>query len=319
MIPGLKGSGYILSEIKNVLVTGSSGFIGRNLVASLRNCNSYRVSTLERVSLQDDVHSLNAVSSWGGFDEVCSKLVGVDAIVHLGGVVHRPKCSWDEYFRGNVLDTKFLAEAAVQAGVQRLVFLSSVSVFGGVTEQAFNEDSATRPLGWYGHSKLLAETLLQEFSENHSLEVVIVRPPMVYGRGGAGTFSSLSKFIERFHFLAVSSHPNSRSFISIDNLVSFVSLVITHRSAAGEVFVVSDGYDLSTKEFALLVARAKKTKIFIFPIPVGFLYKIAGLLGQKRLVEKVFGSFVLDISKARHLLRWTPPLAVSDALERCFD
>jgi nucleoside-diphosphate-sugar epimerase len=296
-------------------------------------------------------------------------LVCIDGIVHLAARVHVMHDSAADplsaFRRVNVAGTKRLAQQAAEAGVKRLVYISSVKVNGEKTEdesrgqrsevrsrrsdvrgqggepkQFFSEKDVPEPQDPYAVSKWEAEQGLMAIAEETGLEVVIIRPPLVYGPGVKANFRFLMEWVRRGVPLPLGTVYNKRSFVALDNLVSFIIRCIDHPRAANEVFLISDGEDVSTTELLQKIARAFGKRSFLLPVPVGLMTFVAGLirrlrrftqikrrtkngLTQRRKVAKVgdvadrlFGSLQVDSSKARDLLGWTPVVSMDEALKR---
>jgi UDP-glucose 4-epimerase len=248
-------------------------------------------------------------------------LAGVDVVVHLAARVHvMPSASVpagstaDEYRRVNVLGTRRLAEQAVAAGVKRFVFLSSVKVHGETGH--LREDSEMAPADPYGASKRDGEEALREIARQTGLEVVIVRAPLVYGPGVKANFQELLTAVQRGTILPLASISNRRSLVGVDNLADFIAVCMEHPAAASEAFLVSDGEDLSTPELVRRLAKATNTHARLMPLPVWAVRAAAAALGRTAAADRLTGSLTVDISKARRLLGWEPPVNLDEGLRR---
>ena len=202
------------------------------------------------------------------------------------------------------------------AGVKRLVFLSSVKVHGEKTqtERPFKVDDPLAPVDPYAISKAEAEHGLLKLAEETGLEVVIIRPPLVYGPGVKANFRLLMKWVKRGVPLPLGAVHNKRSFVALDNLVSFIIHCIDYPRAANELFLISDGEDISTTELLEKMARAFGKRSFLLPVPVGLMTFVVGLLGKRDVAERLFGSLQVDSFKAWTLLGWTPVVSMDEGL-----
>jgi nucleoside-diphosphate-sugar epimerase len=222
-------------------------------------------------------------------------------------------------FRAVNMDcTLNLARQAVAAGVNRFVFISSVKVNGESTPpgRAFTEADATNPQDAYGQSKHEAEQGLRQLSADTGMEVVIIRPPLVYGPGVKANFASLMRAVQRGWPLPLGAVHNQRSLVALDNLVDFIVTCITHPQAPNQTFLVSDGQDLSTTELVLGMAQAAGVPARLLPVPVWALQAGASLLGKGDAVQRLCGNLQVDISKARSWLGWVPPVSLQEGLRR---
>lgn len=311
------------SEVKNVLVTGASGFIGQALCsrlvvdgwgvcATLRN--SGRGHALVPGCEQRVVGEIGRDTDW------LSLLKEVDIVVHLAARVHvmreRESDPLAEFRRVNVEGTLNMARQSSVAGVQRFVYLSSIKVNGEetVTGRSFSEEDQPAPQDAYAVSKWEAEQGLRELADKTGLEVVIIRPPLVYGPGVKANFLAMMQWLTRGVPLPLSAIRNRRSLVALDNLVDMIITCLVHPSAANQTFLVADGEDLSTPELFRRTAEALGKPSRLLPVPVGMLETGARLLGKRAVVQRLCGSLHVDISKARILLGWNPPQSVDQAL-----
>jgi nucleoside-diphosphate-sugar epimerase len=219
----------------------------------------------------------------------------------------------------NVAGTLNLAAQASEAGVERFVFLSSIGVNGNANTSAFSETDLPRPEGDYAQSKLEAEQGLWDIQRRTGMEIVILRPPLVYGPDAPGNFNSLVRWVQKGVPLPLGAINNKRSLVALDNLVDLIITCIDHPAAANQVFLAGDGQDVSTTELLRGVGQAMGKPARLIPVPAGMLTFGAGLLGKKAVAQRLLGSLQVDISKARNLLGWEPPLSVEEGLRRCFD
>ena len=249
-------------------------------------------------------------------------LVGITNVVHLAARVHVMHDNVADplaVFRAvNVEGTLSLALQAAAAGVKRFVFISSVKVNGESTPpgRAFAETDAPNPQDAYGQSKHEAEQGLRQLSADTGMEVVIIRPPLVYGPGVKANFAALMRAVQRGWPLPLGAVHNQRSLVALSNLVDFIVTCITHPQAANQTFLVSDGQDLSTTGLVRGMAQAAGVPARLLPVPVWALQAGATLLGKGDAVQRLCGNLQVDISKARTLLGWVPPVAVEEGLRR---
>ncbi|NOU15782.1 MAG: SDR family oxidoreductase [Methylococcaceae bacterium] len=302
-----------------ILVTGANGFIGQALCsflqqqdhqarASLRTPNELH-ACVDQVIVDD----ITADTSWH------EALEGMDAIVHLAARAHvlneTQVDPLTEFRKTNVDGTLNLAHQALLAGVKRFVFVSSIGVLGAETHaHPFSESSVPKPQADYAISKLEAELALQQLVEGSAMELVIIRPPLVYGANAPGNFGRLLKLVSANLPLPLGAIHNHRSMVSMDNLVDFIELCLTHPKAANQTFLIADGTDVSTTELIKLLANGMGKTTLLLPIPVKLIKIVASLLGKKNLAQQLCGSLQIDISKARNTLGWVPPVSTNDAL-----
>lgn len=314
--------------VSKVLVTGATGFVGNALVGKLAVYGSFDgvVAAVRR----DDVSWPNGVMPVHLGDllpttEWSETLHGVDAVVHCAARVHVMQDDASDplqaYREVNVDGTLNLALQAAKAGVRRFVFVSSIKVNGEATfpGSLFTADGGPSPLDPYGVSKMEAEQGLRELSSRTGMEVVIIRPPLVYGPGVKANFAALMRAVQRGLPLPLGAVHNLRSLVALDNLVDFIMTCINHPKAANQTFLVSDGRDLSTTELVRGMAQAAGKPARLLPVPVWALQAGAKLLGKGDAVQRLCGNLQLDISKARNLLGWTPPISVEEGLKRAMN
>ena len=312
---------------QRVLVTGASGFVGRALTHALQTSGYNVLGAVRQLqgrvgkdSTEINRLEVNAVGNISNQTQWSSVLQGMDTIVHCAARVHvmreeasDPLASFREV---NVAGTLHLAKQAVAAGVQRFIFLSSIGVNGVQTApgKSFSEADKPAPHSAYAQSKWEAEEGLLNIAYETGLKVVIVRPPLVYGFGAPGNFASLIHAVQRGWPLPLGAVHNQRSFIALDNLVDFIVTCITHPQAANQIFLVSDGHDLSTPELVCGMAQAAGVPVRMLPVPVWVMQAVASLLGKGDAVQRLCGNLQVDISKAQSMLGWVPNLTVMEGL-----
>lgn len=301
-----------------ILVTGGNGFIGRILVSSLTEQGRAVRCAVRSALLADAV----AVGDIGPETDWSAALVGVNCVVHTAARVHVMKESVGDplaaFRQVNVEGTLNLACQAAEAGVRRFIYLSSIKVNGEQTQpgQPFTEDDVPAPLDPYGISKHEAEERLRNLAQKTGMEVVIIRPPLVYGPGVKANFLNMMHWLHKGVPLPFASINNRRSLVALDNLVDFIIACLDHPAAANQAFLVSDGEDLSTTELMRRTANAMGRPSRLIPIPVSLLKAGAALLGRRDMAQRLCSSLQVDITKARTLLGWTPPINVDEGLRR---
>lgn len=308
-----------------VLVTGANGFVGKALCALLvRHGHQVVACTRSGVASWSPEYQYAMVADVDSNTRWQEHLLKVDVVVHLAALVHAMRDDSaslaDAYQEVNVCGTLNLARQAAQSGVKRFIYMSSIKVNGEQTfpGKPFVVDDVAVPVDAYGISKFEAERGLLAFARETNMEVVIIRPPLVYGYGVRGNFASMIKWINTGLPLPFGSVHNQRSLVSLDNLASLIVTCLDHPAAANQVFLVSDGEDLSTTDLLRRLAEAAGVPSRLIPVPAGLLMFGLTLLGKKMIAQRLLGSLQVDISKTRALLGWTPSVSVDEGLKRCF-
>src|SRR5450830_1080177 len=312
------------APIRRVAVTGATGFVGRALVAQLVGMEGSEVLALTRQNPTNPVLGAKYIQAGDltSENQGQSVLAEVYTVVHTAARAHvlndRAVDPLAEFRLVNVAGTLRLAEQAAAMGVQRFVFVSSIGVNGVQTapSKAFSEANKPNPHNAYALSKWEAEQGLLRVANETGMEVVIIRPPLVYGLGAPGNFGSLMRAVQHGWPLPLGAVHNQRSLVALDNLVDFIVTCISHPQAANQTFLVSDGQDLSTTELVRGMAHAAGVPVRLLPVPVWALQAGATLLGKGDAVQRLCGNLQVDISKARSLLGWVPPVSVDEGLRR---
>lgn len=307
-----------------ILVTGANGFVGSAVAAHLLHQFPAQVRAAVRRPVVNPIVGLEYSLTEGLFPETdwTPALRGVSSIVHTAARVHvmrdRLPNPLAEFRRVNVQGTLKLARQAAEAGVKRFVFVSSIKVNGEATpkDRPFVAADEPQPRDPYGVSKLEAELALRELAAKARLEVVIVRPPLVYGPGVKANFFAMMKWLRRGVPLPFGAIHNRRSLLGIDNLVDLLAKCLAHPAAPGQTLLVSDGEDLSTTELLRRLAAALHVRARLIPVPERLLVHAAKTLGGAKLAERLCGSLCVDGSKTRQLLHWSPPVTVTEGLRR---
>lgn len=305
-----------------VLVTGGTGFVGAALAEKIKRDGRFEVSVSVRGERQlPGIHTycvsgLDAETSWS------RALDGIDVVVHTAARVHVMRDSSSdpltEFRKINVEGTLNLARQAAASGVQRFVFLSSIKVNGEGTEpgKPYKPDDVPHPLNPYGVSKMEAEKALLELAEEVQMEVVVIRPVLVYGPGVKANFLSMMRWLDKGVPLPLGAIHNARSLVALDNLVSLIVTCVDHPAAANQVFLVSDGEDLSTTQLLVRISKTLKKPSRLIPVPSWGLDLVARLLGKGDFSKRLCGSLQVDISKTRALLNWSPEISVDQGLAK---
>jgi nucleoside-diphosphate-sugar epimerase len=301
-----------------IAITGASGFIGQSLCKKL-NDSGYEVIPVVRKRNAPNEKSIGDIKP----DLDWSNIVNdVDVVIHLIARVHimndKAKDPLLEFRKINVDGTLNLAQQAAKAGVKRFIYLSSIKVNGEFTfaNKAFTENDIAAPIDPYGISKLEAEIGLYNISKKTGMEVVCIRPPLVYGPGVKANFHSMMKWLYWGVPLPFGSVQNRRSLVALDNLVDFIFLSVEHPAAANQTFLVSDDEDLSMAELLNRIAIALKKKPQLLPVNQKMLELSLILTGNKKLAQRLCGSLQIDISKAKKLLNWKPIISIDEELKK---
>lgn len=289
-----------------VLVTGSNGFVGKRLCEMLV-LQKFDVARSTRRPHPGCLATgeLNGKTDWH------SALWDVDAVIHLAARVHVmddvASDPLQAYRDVNVEGSLNLARQAAAAGARRFVFVSSVKVNGeATTVRPFTASDPAAPVDPYGLSKLEAETALRELCAAIGMELVIVRPPLVYGPGVRANFLNLIKAVDRRMPMPLGRALGRRSMVALDNLADLLILCVRHPGAAGGTFLVSDGVDLAVKDLVKLIGNSLQKPVLLLPIPISLIYGAAKLLGKGPVADRLLGSLQVDIESTQQRLEWRP-------------
>ena len=312
---------------KTILLTGASGFVGRHLATYLLQQGTVLRCPLRQIieaNNQTDELAGAIIFPIGNLDDRTDwhqALQGVDIVIHCAGrvhVMHETAADPLSLFRQvNVDATLHLAEQAALAGVKQFIFLSSIKVNGEETAlgQPFSENQPAAPQDAYAQSKYEAELGLFAIAKRTGMHVTIIRPPLIYGAGVGANFRSLMRVLKKGLPLPLASVHNLRSFVYVGNLVDFIARCIDHPSASNQLFLISDGFDMSTPGLLQRGARAFGKKARLLPCPPWLLTTIASLLGRRAAADRVCQCLQVNIQKARTLLNWSAPFTVEQGLQ----
>ena len=303
---------------QSYLVTGASGFVGRGLLREFqrRGLRAFGVARSPTPGIEYGVGDI------GGHTEWRHLLKGIDCVLHAAGRAHvLREAAADplaEFRQVNVEGTRRLALHAAEVGVRRLVFISSVGVNGISTNRRspFTFEDRPAPVESYGQSKLEAELALHEIAASTGLEVVLVRPPLVYGPGVRANFLRLMNLVQRGLPLPLGGVNNLRSLVALDNLVDMLIRCAMHPAAVGQTFLVSDDHDLSTPELLHRLGAAMDVPVRLVPLPPSLLIQGARLIRMRGEAERLLGSLQVDIRHTRELLGWEPPISLDEGIRR---
>lgn len=310
-------------SVPTVLVTGATGFVGSSLSRYLVDFSDFEVrGSSRRLDDMETNCDMYCAELSAGFDwsEV---LFGVDVVIHTAARVHvmDDRCSdpLTEFRKVNVVGTLNLARQAVQAGVKRFVYISTIKVHGEQTQMGvpFRHDDILQPVDPYAVSKMEAEIALQQLARESQLEVVIIRPPLVYGPEVKANFKALIQWLRRGVFLPFGLLcENKRSFVSLANLIDLIVTCIDHPAAVNQIFLVCDGEDLSTVELLQRLARAMRRSVVLIPVPISILTVLFVLLKKSNVLNRLCRSLQIDMVRTQELLDWVPPVSVDEGLRR---
>ncbi|MEZ8950368.1 UDP-glucose 4-epimerase family protein [Vibrio sp. 10N.247.311.18] len=303
-----------------ILVTGSSGFVGSRVV-ELSEEREWEIVPVVREGsrIQPNsfvISSIDSTTDWSdAFDYV-------DCVVHCAARVHQMNETVQEakeaYYEVNTLGTLNLARQAVANGVKRFVFISSIKVNGEQTEagESFKPNLTNVPVDPYGLSKYEAEVGLRKIAEETGLEVVIIRPPLVYGPGVKANFSSMMFLIDKGIPLPFGTVHNQRSLVYLDNLVDLILLCCRHDEAANETFLVSDDFDVSTTQLLKAISSALGKAPRLLPVPVMWVKLLSNLIMKPQISNKLCGNLQANIIDTKVTLDWAPKVSFEDAIQR---
>jgi nucleoside-diphosphate-sugar epimerase len=301
----------------NLLITGATGFVGKVLVESLNE--KYAIKTIGRSNVSTNSHLQANINKNTDYSPI---ITSTNVVIHLAARVHvmdeQAKNPIDEFRAVNTHGTLNLASQAAAAGVKRFIFISTIKVNGESTSNGpvFSAQDTAKPEDPYGISKAEAEQQLLELGKNTGMEIVIIRPPLVYGKGVKANFAALMTLVNKgfpLPFRLIKS--NRRSLVSVYNLVDLIKVCIEHPHAANKIFLVSDDHDLSTAEMVSLMAKCQKKRNFAVPVPVWCFNFAATLFNKSAVIDRLTGSLQVDITHTKNTLMWSPPYTVEQGFK----
>jgi nucleoside-diphosphate-sugar epimerase len=295
-----------------VLLTGGSGFLGRSLRNMLKDFELVLIGRNAPILKQNEIFHCANINGTEGYADI---LNGVDVLVHAAARVHVMKESAskaeEEYNKVNTLGTINIARQALAHGVKKFIFISSIKVNGEETNGIpFYSGDLRNPQDEYGKSKAKAEELLIELCENSEMEIIIIRPPLVYGPGVQANFGALMRIVSKAiptPFGAIAD--NRRSMIYVENLAHFIVKVMTHSEDAGGIYLISDDNDLSTKTLISFIAKGFNKRVLNVPIPGFILYLLGKITGKEAIISRLIGSLQVDIVATKKKFGWEPPFS----------
>ena len=307
-----------------ILITGSSGFLGSNIINKLELLDYNIISVLRKITSASSSNSMQ-IGEINGDTDYKDIFVGTDIVIHCAARAHimneEVADTLAEYRWVNVDGTLNLAQQAADAGVKRFIYISSIKVNGESTSGSvpFTEKDTATPIDPYGVSKYEAEEGLKKIAAETGMEVVIIRPPLVYGAGVKANFLNLLKLSSTKFPLPFGLVNNKRSMVYVNNLVDFIVKCIDHSAAANQTFLISDNDDLSLSGLLQLIRKSMNKSARLIPVPI-FLFKLAGLIFRKQdVVDRLVGDLQVDTSKAISLLDWKPPYTVEQGIQATVD
>lgn len=309
-----------------ILITGASGFLGQALISTLSADKQWQITAVTRTAianLPDGVcpfllTGIDATTDW-------STVLDVDVVIHAAARVHvmneRAENPLALFREVNTAGTLNLARQAATSGVKRFIFISSVKVNGESTAagERFTADGPCSPSDPYGVSKFEAEQGLIELGASSGMEIVIIRPVLVYGPGVKANFLQLMRILRSGLPMPLGAVNNSRSLVSLYNLVDLIRVCTDHPAAANQTFLVSDGEDVSTTELARRIVKLSGSKTWLIPVSEYLIFALAKVAGRESAARRVLGSLQVDISKTRTLLNWSPPVPLDEGLRQTVD
>ncbi|WP_102539201.1 NAD-dependent epimerase/dehydratase family protein [Vibrio breoganii] len=290
------------------LITGANGFVGSALMTRL---SDQAVGTVRKESGLPNTKATGDITP----DTVWSEyLHGVNVVVHLAGIASKQGSSQDDYNKINHLATLKLAEDAANKGVRRFIFVSTIAVMGQTG--SFDEESITNPQNDYAKSKLNAELGLKKLLADSEMELVIIRPPLVYGEGATGNFLILQKLIQKLPILPFGLSNNRRSFISRDNLIDLIVTCATHSKAPGETFLANEGPSISTREFTSAIAKGLGKSPVQFPLPSFVANLLFRIIKRPTMHSQLFEDLEIKSTKLQDMLNWSAPLSLEQNMAK---
>jgi len=313
------------SAYLKILLTGGTGFVGSELLKSLAKTGYYQIVLSERriVGEASSYKQPVFVGDIGSTTEWSQAIENVDVVLHTAARAHIMKdsvqSSLAEFRRVNVDGTLNLARQAIEAGVKRFIFISSIKVNGeGEANRIYRFDDAAAPEDDYGLSKWEAEQGLKALCSESSMELVVIRPPLIYGPGVKGNLALLAKAIDKGLPLPLDSIKNQRDMLGLNNLIDLIKTCIEHPAAAGQVFLCCDNEPVSTPQLVKLIASGRGKHARLWPVPVSILRLFACLAGRRGMFKRLSSDFRIDSQHTMNTLDWAPPFSVAESMRGAF-
>lgn len=308
----------------NLLITGANGFLGSHLCSYFSSQESYNIWAQTRKQPIEAKKNIKAIVFDLNDDLENIDLSQVDVIIHCAGRAHvmneTAASPLDAYRQTNVLGTLNLAQKAVKSGVKRFIYLSSIKVNGEqTTAQAFQPNDNVNIDDPYGISKYEAEQALLELSKKTGLEIVIIRPVLIYGPNVKANFKSMVSLATKKIPLPIGCLDNKRSMVSVFNLTDLIHICMTHPKANREVFLASDQDDISVKQLFEKLAKWQNNQLLMLPVPKSLIIFLASLAGKRAVASRLCSELLVDTTKNTQLLGWTAPYSVDESLEKMFN
>ncbi|MCK5896478.1 MAG: NAD-dependent epimerase/dehydratase family protein [Cocleimonas sp.] len=307
-----------------ILVTGATGFVGMALIRHLNKATNHSITAVTRKIIPDlpttifqvCINNLDAKIVW------TDTLKDIDVIIHTAARVHimneKEHNPLHAFRETNVEGTLNLAKQAAKAGVKRFIYLSSIKVNGEFTQpqHPFTANDLPHPVGAYAQSKYEAEQALQALAKQTNIEIVIIRPPLVYGEGVKGNFLTMMKWLNKGIPLPFARIHNTRSLVALENIIDLIEQCLYHPAAVNEVFLVSDDHDLSTSQLLKQLQQHLKKANSLYFFPTSLLTLLATLIRKTTVSQRLFSSLQIDMEKTKTHLNWVPPVSMEKALQK---
>lgn len=311
-----------MADSRKILLTGASGFIGKGIARYFKTTPENQLFMANRKNNLGLSNRYFCVGNINGSTDFSEALSGKDIVIHTAGRAHimndnsrSPLAAFREV---NVDGTMNLARQSVEAGIKRFIFISSTKVNGDCTfgSNIFSDLSEPNPKDPYGLSKYEAEQGLLKLANNSNMKVIIIRPPLVYGPGVKGNFESLIKVVKLGFPLPIALIDNKRSLIALDNLIDLIVTCISHPDAVNQIFLASDGEDISTLNLVKKISVAFDQNPYIFPFPITMMKVATKLMGKGIIADRLFEDHRVNISKTQKVLNWKPVISIDDQIQK---
>jgi len=309
-------------EHKKILLTGASGFLGKGIIRYFETKPEHQLYMVFRKNNLGSNERHFSVGNINGSTDFSTALSGKDVVIHTAGRAHimndKSTSPLSVYREVNVEGTMNLARQSIKAGIRRFIFISSSKVNGDLTlgSNGFSELSVPNPKDSYALSKYEAEQGLLKLARASNMEVVIIRPSLIYGPGVKGNFATLIRVVKLGFPLPIALINNKRSLIALDNLVDLISTCISHPYAVNQIFLASDGEDISSLNLIKKISVAFDLNLNIFPVPITMMKVAAKLTGRGLIADRLFGDHRVDISKAKKTLNWKPIITIDEQMQK---